>query len=208
MILPRDQDYWLQLRISDSRDLHVLRGDLTEYAADAIVNAANPDLLPGGGLCGAIHDKGGTEIARECARLRRLDGPLSPGQAVPTTAGSLRARYVIHTVGPVWEGGQHGEPRVLASAYRASIQVADDLRLQSIALPAISTGIYRYPTEKAATVSIRTILETMPTARHLRRVSVVLYDKVTLDIFAAAVLSQNQARPGEPFPIEIGTDHA
>jgi len=206
MILARDQEYWLRLRISDSRDLHVLRGDFTEYAADAIVNAANSDLLPGGGLCGAIHDKGGAEIARECALLRRLDGPVSPGQAVPTTAGSLRARYVIHAVGPVWEGGQQGEPGVLASASRRSIQVADDLRLQSIAVPAISIGIYRYPTEKAA-VSIWTILETMPTTKHLKRVSVVLFDRVTLDIFAAAVLSQNQARPGEPYPIEIGTNH-
>jgi len=208
MNLPRDENYCLQLRVGDSRELRILRGDLTGYAADAIVNAANSDLLPGGGVCGAIHYKGGAEIAHDCGRIRRLDGPVSPGHAVASTAGRLPARYVIHAVGPVWEGGKHGEPRILSCAYRESIRVADDLQLQSIAFPAISTGIYRYPLERAASVSIVSILETMPTTKYLMLVSVVLFDKVALDAFAAVALSQRDATSGEPYPVVIGTNHA
>ena len=139
------EDYVVDLTVQDPPGC-VCSGEIVpEYPADAIVNAANADLLPGGGVCGAIHYKGGPEIARECGRLRRMDGPLRPGQAVATTGGNLQVKYVIHAVGPVWEGGNRGEARALASVYRESMRVADDLKLANIAFPAISTGIYRYP---------------------------------------------------------------
>src|SRR5678809_946945 len=102
MAFPPSEEYEVTLRVGDPDEVRLLRGDLTEYPADAIVNAANSDLLPGGGVCGAIHHKGGPEIARECERLRRANGPVPPGKAVATTAGALKAKYVIHAVGPVW----------------------------------------------------------------------------------------------------------
>lgn len=141
--LPRDNDYTLHLKVSDPDEVRFFRGDLTEDPSDAIVNAANSDLLPGGGLCGAINYKGGAEIFRECGRIRRSKGPLAPGGAVPTTAGQLPSKYVIHAVGPVWEGGTRGEAGILARCYRESMRVADDLALHSIAFPAISTGMFQ-----------------------------------------------------------------
>ena len=139
--------------------LTVTTGDITRFTADAIVNAANSSLLGGGGVDGAIHRAGGPAILEECRRLRatRLPDGLPAGQAVETTAGRLPARYVIHTVGPVWHGGTHGEERTLAGCYRASLELAARLGLQSIAFPAVSTGIYGYPREKAARVAWETI---------------------------------------------------
>ncbi|HEU0245758.1 MAG TPA: O-acetyl-ADP-ribose deacetylase [Gaiellaceae bacterium] len=125
-------------------------GDLTQQRVDAIVNAANEALAPGGGVCGAIHRAGGDEIFEECARL----GGCATGAAKATGAGRLPARYVIHAVGPVWRGGDEGEPRLLASAYRSSLEVAKDLGCRTIAFPALSTGIYGYPVELAAPVAV------------------------------------------------------
>src|SRR5271169_3161034 len=142
MDLPRDKDYAVMLRVGDPEEVRLVRSDLTKYPSDAIVNAANSELLPGGGVCGAIHRAGGPAIAEECGRIRSERGPLQPGQAVATTAGRLGAKYVIHAVGPVWQGGNHGEAEALSSCYRASMYIADELRLHSIAFPAISTGIF------------------------------------------------------------------
>ena len=198
------QNYVLMLKTGDPDELRLLQGDLTEYpVADAIVNAANSDLLPGGGLCGAIHFKGGPEIARECGRWRRARGPVSPGHAVATTAGTLPARYVIHAVGPVWEGGNHREAEILASCYRDSIRVAERLRLSSIAFPAISTGIYRYPVDKAAAVAVPTLLRELKSARHIVLISVVLYDRATLDTFSQAALNYRDENSGGALPYSI-----
>jgi O-acetyl-ADP-ribose deacetylase (regulator of RNase III) len=123
-------------------------GDLTQQRVDAIVNAANEALAPGGGVCGAIRRAGGDEIFEECARL----GGCATGDAKATGAGTLPARYVIHAVGPVWRGGSSGEAGLLASAYRRSLEVARDLGCRTIAFPALSTGIYGYPVEDAAAV--------------------------------------------------------
>ena len=122
-------------------------GDLTKEATDAIVNAANHTLLGGGGVDGAIHRAGGPDILKECKEIRRLRFPdgLPTGQAVITTAGRMAAKYVIHTVGPVWNGGAHGEPGLLASCYRRSLEVAATAGARTIAFPAISTGVYGYP---------------------------------------------------------------
>lgn len=206
IILPRNKDYTLSLMIGDPDQLRFFRGDLTEDPADAIVNAANSDLLPGGGVCGAIHHKGGPEIARECERIRQHDGPVIPGGAVATSAGQLLAKYVIHAVGPVWQGGTNDEAIVLANCYRESMRVADSLKLHSIAFPAISTGIFRYPVEQAAWVAIPTVIASLTTAKHLVLVSFVLFDRVTLDAFANAALAQRQPRSDQPYEVAISYD--
>ena len=130
-------------------------GDLTAQDVDAIVNAANEALAPGGGVCGAIRRAGGDEVFEECARL----GGCPTGDAKATSAGHLPARYVIHAVGPVWRGGGSGEPEQLASAYRRSLEVAEELGCRTIALPALSTGIYGYPPDEAAPVAVAAIRE-------------------------------------------------
>ena len=138
-------------------NLSLLQGDITKTRVDAIVNAANSQLVGGGGVDGAIRRAGGDEIERACAEIRRRDGGCPTGQAVITPGGNLLARYVIHTVGPVWEGGNSGEPELLASCYRESLWLAVENDIQSIAFPSISTGIYGYPTEKAAVVALMAV---------------------------------------------------
>jgi O-acetyl-ADP-ribose deacetylase (regulator of RNase III) len=130
-------------------------GDLTQQRVDAIVNAANEALAPGGGVCGAIRRAGGNEIFEECARL----GGCTTGDAKATGAGALPARFVIHAVGPVWHGGVEHEPELLASAYRRSLEVARELGCRTVAFPALSTGIYGYPVELAAPVAVGAVRE-------------------------------------------------
>jgi O-acetyl-ADP-ribose deacetylase (regulator of RNase III) len=125
-------------------------GDLTRQEVDAVVNAANEALAPGAGVCGAIRRAGGDEIFAECAQL----GGCATGDAKATGAGALPARYVVHAVGPVWQGGGHGEDDLLASAYRRSLEVAEELGCRTIAFPALSTGVYGYPVERAAPVAV------------------------------------------------------
>jgi len=141
--------------------LELVQGDITQQATEAIVNAANPSLMGGGGVDGAIHRAGGPAILEECKQIvKTLPGRrLPPGQAVITTGGNLPARYVIHTVGPVWRGGQEGEDEVLASAYRSSLSLAKERGLRSVAFPSISTGAYGFPVERAARIALRTLLE-------------------------------------------------
>ncbi len=128
-------------------------GDITALAVDAIVNAANEQLLPGGGVCGAIHRKAGPELASACAAL----GPCPTGSAVITPGFKLPARFVIHAVGPVWRGGAAAEPALLAGAYQRSLELAAENGLDSLAFPAISTGIYGYPPEAAAKVAVDSV---------------------------------------------------
>lgn len=203
MDLPRDKDYVVHLHVGDPEGVRLVRGDLTQYPSDVIVNAANSELLPGGGVCGAIHRAGGPAIGEVCRRIRSERGPLSPGQAVATTAGLLQAKYVIHADGPVWHGGEHGEAEALSSCYRESMRIADELKLHSIAFPAISTGIFEYPVEQAARVAIPTVIENLRSAKHLVFVSILLFDKATLDAFAAAATAQRHPS-GNPYKVAIG----
>jgi len=166
------------------KTLELIQGDITRETTDAIVNAANSELLPGGGVCGAIHRAGGPAIAEECRKLRVDRGPVSTGHAVATGGGRLPTRYVVHTVGPVWSGGGSGEPEALASAYRESIRIADELGLKSIAFPAISTGIFGYPLSEATEMAIRTVREVLPRAKNVNTVRFVVFDDAALNTYS------------------------
>ncbi|MFC5799178.1 O-acetyl-ADP-ribose deacetylase [Streptomyces formicae] len=165
--------------------LTLVHGDITEQHVDAVVNAANSSLLGGGGVDGAIHRRGGPEILDECRHLRasRYGKGLPTGQAVATTAGRLPAQWVIHTVGPVWQA--HGsDPALLASCYRESLRVADELGARTIAFPAISTGAYGWPMKDAA----RTAVETVRAAETaVEEVRFVLFDERAYEVFAEQV---------------------
>jgi O-acetyl-ADP-ribose deacetylase len=154
--------------------VQVTRGDITTQAVDAIVNAANTTLLGGGGVDGAIHRAGGPAILAECRRL----GGCDTGDAKATTAGDLPARWVIHTVGPVWRGGDAGEAELLASCHRRALEVAGELGARSVAFPAISCGVYGYPVDKAARIALETVRD-----HELELVRFVLFDERAYDAF-------------------------
>ncbi len=184
--------------------LRLLRGDITEQQVDGIVNAANPLLTPGGGVSGAIHRAGGPEVTRAAAALRRERGPLSPGEAVITPGGNLPARWVLHTVGPVWRGGRHGEAEALARAYSACLRLAVERGLSTLAFPSISTGVYGYPVEKAAPVAlgaVRAFLEEHP--RALAEVRFVLFSSSDLEAYRRAweALARGPNDAGGPTPL-------
>lgn len=159
------------------------QGDITAQQVDAIVNAANPSLLGGGGVDGAIHRAGGPAILEEC----RLLGGCETGDARATTAGDLPARYVIHTVGPVWQGGGHGEDELLASCHCRSLEVAADLGCRTVAFPAISTGVYGFPVERAADVALKATREELQRHPQLERVTFVLFSDAHLGVFERAL---------------------
>jgi O-acetyl-ADP-ribose deacetylase (regulator of RNase III) len=164
-------------------------GDITRFEGDAVVNAANSSLLGGGGVDGAIHRAGGPEILDECKKIRNTDYPegLPAGEAVITTAGKLPARYVIHTVGPVWHGGGSDEDETLAKAYRNSLELAFDKGLESIAFPAISTGIYGFPKERAARIAYREIESFLESRDKPRQVTLMFFSEGDYDTFLKAV---------------------
>jgi O-acetyl-ADP-ribose deacetylase len=176
----------MRIAIDNARSMSLLTGDITLQDADAIVNAANGQLAPGGGVCGAIHRAGGPAIWKECEAIVQQRGPLPTGQAVATTAGNMHARHVIHTVGPVWHGGRTGEPDKLASCYRESIRVADELKLTSIAFPSISTGIFGYPVELAAPVALQAVTEALSRSKYVAEVRFVLFDDATRHAYEQA----------------------
>jgi O-acetyl-ADP-ribose deacetylase (regulator of RNase III) len=161
--------------------IEAVRGDITLQDVDANVNAANSSLLGGGGVDAAIHRAAGPELLAEC----RLLGGCATGEAKATGAGRLAARHVIHTVGPVWRGGAHGEAELLASCYRRSLELAGTLGCRTVAFPAISAGIYGYPVREAATIAVETARETM--APRIELVRFVLFNDETFDAFSALV---------------------
>ena len=140
-----------------SRQIQIIQGDITKQKVDAIVNAANSSLMGGGGVDGAIHRAGGPAILEECKKIIEKQGKCATGGSVITTAGNLPAKFVIHTVGPVWNGGRNNEPMKLANCYTNSLRLAVENGLQSVAFPNISTGIYGYPKKEAAEIAIKTV---------------------------------------------------
>ena len=183
----------VRLDLGEGRQILFEAGDITEQSTDAIVNAANSSLKGGGGVDGAIHRAGGPAILEECRKIVARSGHLPPGEAVQTTGGKLKAAFVIHTVGPVWRDGMHGESGVLAGAYRNSMQLADRLGLHTIALPAISTGVYGYPPEQAAEVAVATVADELSAARSLHQAGFVL-SPAMLSIFVQAAKELQQRR--------------
>ena len=183
--------------------LALVLGDITEQAVDAIVNAANPSLLGGGGVDGAIHRRGGPSILEECVRIREERHPdgLPRGAAVATTAGALPARGVIHTAGPIWAGGRAGEGEVLASSYTSCLAVAAERGWRTIAFPSISTGVYGYPIEAAAAVALEAIRGCL-----LRRpgtfgeVRMVLFSAGDLTVYRDALAALPISSPGGATP--------
>lgn len=167
--------------------LILLQGDITRQETDAIVNAANSGLMGGGGVDGAIHRAGGRAILEDCKKIVAERGRLPAGQAVITTGGNLKARYVIHTVGPVWHGGKSGEPETLASAYRESLKLAVENNLKSVSFPSISTGVYSYPLPEASRVALGAVIDFLNKDTSLEEVVFVLFDSGTFNAYSQAL---------------------
>ncbi len=173
------------LEIGESR-IELIEGDITAQNSDAIVNAANSSLMGGGGVDGAIHRAGGPAILEECKKIITRIGRLETGKAVITTGGNLSARYVIHTVGPVWSGGTKGEAEKLASCYSECLKLASAHKLASISFPSISTGAYRYPLTDAAQIALRTVIAFLGgNNTPVKYVAFVLYGVNAFDTYAA-----------------------
>jgi len=166
----------------------IIQGDITRQATDAIVNAANSGLMGGGGVDGAIHRAGGPAILEECKQVVSRQGRLPTGKAVITTGGNLKAKFVIHTVGPVWHGSNKGEPELLASAYRESLKVATENNLSSISFPSISTGAYGYPVAGAAKVAMNTVVSFLKEGvTSIKEIVFVLFDSTTFHAYSSAL---------------------
>lgn len=164
--------------------IELIHGDITKVKVDAIVNAANASLLGGGGVDGAIHRAGGKAILDACIAIRNRQGGCKVGEAVITTAGNLPAKYVIHTVGPVWNGGKNKEEMLLAAAYKNSLLVALENRLQTIAFPGISTGIYHFPKQTAAEIATKTVKEFLANTTVIQTVIFVCFDLENYQIYS------------------------
>lgn len=168
-------------------DIRLLRGDITRQTVDAIVNAANTSLLGGGGVDGAIHRAGGPQILEECKAIRARQGGCKTGEAVITSAGNMDARHVVHTVGPVYHGGNDGEPSLLSNAYRNSLEVAAEAGCKTIAFPSISTGAYGYPIKEAAAIAVRIVADYARANDSFEEIRFVLFDELALSAFRDAL---------------------
>ena len=173
----------------------VIMGDITTLKVDAIVNAANSSLMGGGGVDGAIHRAAGPALLDECrkiaaARRNNPGGPCPTGDAVMTGAGNLSAKHVIHTVGPVWHGGEREEPELLDSCYRKSLLLAEEAGLESIAFPNISTGIYGYPKDKAAAVAVEAVCSTLPETPGIKRIIFVCFDPENYELYKKLLIQR------------------
>ncbi len=174
--------------------IRLIQGDITTQKVDAIVNAANTSLLGGGGVDGAIHRKGGSAILDDCQKIRAKQGGCAVGEAVITTAGLLPSNYVIHTVGPTWQDGQHGEQALLQEAYLNSLKLAEQYHLKTLAFPNISTGIYHFPKVEAASIAIETIVEYLKSTEYLEEINFICFDLENFKIYRQRleVIDQNQ----------------
>jgi O-acetyl-ADP-ribose deacetylase (regulator of RNase III) len=170
--------------------------DITDHTTEAIVNAANSSLMGGGGVDGAIHNRGGPSILEECRQYVSENGRLPPGQAMITGGGRLPAKYVIHTVGPIYRDGEHQEPELLASCHRECIRIANENNMHSIAFPAISTGAYGYPLHEAAAIAVKSVLDALEEANQVERVHFVLFDAAALNAYVRTAQRTIKDRPG------------
>jgi O-acetyl-ADP-ribose deacetylase len=176
--------------------------DITKESTDAIVNAANSWLLGGGGVDGAIHRAGGPSILAECKTIVAKIGRLAAGKAVITGAGRLPAKFVVHTVGPIYKNGKSGEPETLASAHRQSIRLADEHAARSISFPAISTGAYGYPVSEAAEIAVAAVADALASTTHTIKVRFVLFDASTMRAYTQAAEQLCNRKNGFPYRIE------
>jgi O-acetyl-ADP-ribose deacetylase (regulator of RNase III) len=167
--------------------IEVIKGDITKVHADAIVNAANSSLLGGGGVDGAIHRAGGPAILEDCRKIRARQGECKTGDAVITTAGNLPAKFVIHTVGPVWNGGSKNEAEKLANCYKHSLELAIENNCDSVAFPNISTGIYGYPKDQAADIAVKTVTEFLERHAKPSKVIFVCFDEESYSIIKSLI---------------------
>ncbi len=163
--------------------IELINGDITKLQIDAIVNAANSSLLGGGGVDGAIHRAGGRAILEECLKIREKQGGCRVGEAVITTAGNMPAKYVIHTVGPVWSKSKSGAHELLANAYYNSLKIALENNIKTIAFPNISTGIYHFPKDKAAKIALRSVKDFLSKHEEIHKVVFVCFDDENYDIY-------------------------
>jgi O-acetyl-ADP-ribose deacetylase (regulator of RNase III) len=168
----------MEVKVNET-ELELVEGDITRQDTEAIVNAANRSLLGGGGVDGAIHRAGGPAILAECRKL----GYCKTGEAKITTGGRLKAKYVIHTVGPVYRDGQSDEPQLLASCYRRSLEVAEKKGIKTIAFPSISTGAYGYPIRAAARIALETVIDYLEKYSNFKRVRFVLFGKHSYEVY-------------------------
>lgn len=197
------QDFTIRLVLERGRTVEFHGpADITRETTDAIVNAANSSLLGGGGVDGAMHRAGGPAILAECRKIVGQIGSLLAGKAVITTGGNLTAKYVIHTVGPVYRGGERGEPEQLASCHRECIRLADESGLASLSFPAISTGAFGYPISEAAMIATSSTLEALGTASQVRKVRFVLFDVATLKAYTRVAEDLRQSNSALTFRIE------
>ena len=174
--------------VEQPKHMTIIQGDITAQDTDAIVNAANPGLMGGGGVDGAIHWAGGAAILEECRRIVAKQGRLPTGRAVITTGGNLKAKHVIHTVGPIWYGGGRNEERLLTSAYQESLKLAAEYGLKSVSFPSISTGAYGYPVDQAARVALKVAASFFrERATSIEEVVFVLFDSGTYQAYCLAL---------------------
>ena len=164
--------------------LSLTLGDITKQDTDAIVNAANSSLLGGGGVDGAIHRAGGSRILEECKDIRAKQGECPTGEAVITGGGRLKAKYVIHTVGPVWRGGNHQEDELLRNAYRNSLRLAVEYGAKSISFPSISTGIYGFPIERASRIAFDTVKDFVREHHQPDKIRFIAFSKSDFDVYS------------------------
>jgi len=176
----------VRYRIGPEATLELVMGNITDETTDAIVNAANSSLLGGGGVDGAIHKAAGPALLAECKKIREQRGPLPPGQAVTTSGANLKARYVIHTVGPVWQGGKVNEPQILESCYCHCMEQAYSKFCTSVSFPSISTGAFGYPVGPAAQIALRAIADLLHEPKSVKRVRFVLFDQHTYKAYTTA----------------------
>ena len=185
----------VRYRIGQLSSLELTLGDITDEETDAIVNAANSSLLGGGGVDGAIHRAAGPSLLAECRKIRDQRGSLPPGQAVTTRGGNLKAKYVIHTVGPVWNGGGINEPQILESCYCNALAEANRNACASVAFPSISTGVFGYPVKPAAQIALRAVAALLHEPASVTRARFVLFDEHTHRAYTQAAAELAGAFP-------------